>query len=72
MNADGSGVVQQLTTNLVPDLTPTWSLDGQQLLFHRRFGDAPPFTQQLFVMNVPSNYDDCAYDVAPCDLPATH
>ena len=46
MNADGSGVVR-LTMNGVPDLTPTWSLDGQRIMFHRpvlgRF--------QLFVMN---------------------
>jgi TolB protein len=34
MDADGSDVVR-LTNNSVQDLTPTWSPDGQQLVFHR-------------------------------------
>jgi TolB protein len=71
LNADGTGVVQQLTNNTVPDLTPTWSLDGRQILFHRRVGAAPPFTQQLFVIDVPTDTAACEYDVEPCDLPWT-
>ncbi|SCL35186.1 WD40-like Beta Propeller Repeat [Micromonospora rhizosphaerae] len=34
IHADGSGLVQ-LTDNSVPDLTATWSADGQQIVFHR-------------------------------------
>ncbi len=46
MNADGSGQVQ-LTENAVPDLTPTWSLDGTQIVFHRPVSGRA----QLFRMN---------------------
>ena len=46
MNADGTNVVQ-LTNNTVGDLTPTWSPDGTQIVFHRLV--AGRF--QLFVMN---------------------
>jgi hypothetical protein len=46
MNADGSGQLQ-LTDNNVPDLTPTWSLDGNQIVFVRTVSGR----QQLFRMN---------------------
>jgi TolB protein len=46
MNADGSSLVQ-LTFNSVPDLTPTWSLDGTQIVFVRTVSGR----QQLFRMN---------------------
>jgi len=34
MNADGTGQLQ-LTDNTVLDATPTWSPDGQKIVFHR-------------------------------------
>jgi TolB protein len=46
MNADGTSQVQ-LTFNSVPDFTPTWSLDGTQIVFHREVGGR----EQLFRMN---------------------
>jgi hypothetical protein len=46
IDADGSNMVQ-LTNNLVPDLTPTWSPDGQRLVFHR---PVPMQGNQLFTM----------------------
>jgi TolB protein len=46
MNADGSNQ-QQLTNNTVGDLTPTWSHDGQQIMFHRPVAGR----LQLFIMN---------------------
>jgi TolB protein len=51
-----TGDVQRLTTNPVADLTPTWSPDGGQMLFHRnvpiKLSDGSTIqTQQLFVMN---------------------
>jgi TolB protein len=46
MNANGSSQVQ-LTFNSVPDLTPTWSLDGTQIVFVRTVSGR----QQLFRMN---------------------
>jgi Tol biopolymer transport system component len=46
MDADGSNQVQ-LTSNLVGDLTPTWSPDDQQIMFHRPVAGR----LQLFVMN---------------------
>lgn len=47
MNADGSGQVQ-LTFNNVPDLTPTWSPDARQIMFHRNVSGL----FQLFVINL--------------------
>ncbi|MDP9203588.1 MAG: hypothetical protein M3P26_16925 [Gemmatimonadota bacterium] len=47
MNADGTGHVQ-LTFNNMPDLTPTWSLDGRQIMFHRNVSGL----FQLFVINL--------------------
>jgi TolB protein len=46
MDADGSNQFQ-LTNNLVGDLTPTWSVDGQQIMFHRPVAGR----LQLFIMN---------------------
>lgn len=48
MNADGSGL-RQLTHNAIPELTPSWSPDGRQILFHRPLGGRGRF--QLFRMN---------------------
>jgi TolB protein len=45
MNADGSGETR-LTFNTTPDLTPSYSLDGSQIVFSRTVG-----TAQLFRMN---------------------
>ena len=46
MNANGTSQVQ-LTFNSVPDLGPTWSLDGTQIVFVRTVSGR----QQLFRMN---------------------
>jgi TolB protein len=46
MNADGSGEVR-LTFNNTPDLGPSWSLDGTQIVFVRTVSGR----QQLFRMN---------------------
>jgi len=46
MDANGSNQVQ-LTNNLVGDLTPTWSPDDHQIMFHRPVAGR----LQLFVMN---------------------
>jgi TolB protein len=51
-----TGEVQRLTNNSVADLTPAWSPDGRQILFHRRVDitlsdGSTTNTQQLFIMN---------------------
>ena len=48
MNADGSDM-RRLTNNTVPDLSPRWSPDGLQIVFHRPVGGRGQF--QLFMMN---------------------
>ncbi|MEP6819804.1 MAG: hypothetical protein ABJA18_09745 [bacterium] len=48
MNADGTGLAR-LTNNAVPELTPSWSPDGKQIVFHRAVGGAGQF--QLFLIN---------------------
>jgi len=48
MNADGTGLTR-LTNNAVPELTPSWSPDGRQIVFHRAVGGRGQF--QIFVMN---------------------
>ena len=47
MNADGTDMTR-LTDNNVPDLTATWSPQGDKILFHRL---VPGSGQQLFTMN---------------------
>ena len=47
MNADGSGN-RVLTSNNLPDGTPTWSPDGTRIVFNRA---VPPPNQQLHIMN---------------------
>jgi TolB protein len=46
MNADGTGLLQ-LTDNTVCDLTPSWSLDGREIMFHRIVS---PGRYQLFTI----------------------
>ena len=48
MNADGTGQ-RRLTENAVQELTPSWSPDGKQIVFHRALGGRGRF--QLFVIN---------------------
>jgi TolB protein len=48
MNADGSGQ-KKITNNGVPELTPVWSPDGKQIIFHRAVGGVGQF--QLFSIN---------------------
>jgi TolB protein len=50
MNAGGTGLMQ-LTDNSTFDGTPTFSPDGQQILFHRTVGVPGGGNQQLFIMN---------------------
>jgi TolB protein len=45
MNADGTEL-KRLTNNAVPELTPSWSPDGRQIVFHRPVGGWAQF--QLF------------------------
>jgi TolB protein len=47
MNADGTDL-RRLTNNAVPELTPSWSPDGRQIVFHRPVEGRGQF--QLFVM----------------------
>ena len=47
MNADGSSLMR-LTNNAVPELTPSWSPDGRQIVFHRPVGGSAQF--QLFLI----------------------
>jgi Tol biopolymer transport system component len=54
MNADGSEL-RQLTHNAVAELTPSWSPDGRQILFHRPVGGRGRF--QLFM-----NSDDGSHE----------
>jgi TolB protein len=49
MNADGTGQTR-ITNNAVADLTPSWSPDGREIVFHRPLGGRARF--QLFVINV--------------------
>ena len=48
MNADGSGQ-KRITNNRLAELTPSWSPDGKQIIFHRAVGGVGQF--QLFTMN---------------------
>jgi Tol biopolymer transport system component len=48
MNADGTGLTR-LTTNAVPELTPSWSPDGRQIVFHRPVGGPAQF--QIFLID---------------------
>jgi TolB protein len=48
MNADGSGQ-KRITNSRVPELGPSWSPDGKQLIFHRAVGGFGQF--QLFTIN---------------------
>lgn len=49
MNADGTSQTR-ITNNAVADLTPSWSPDGREIVFHRPLGGRARF--QLFVINV--------------------
>jgi Tol biopolymer transport system component len=64
MNADGSGF-QQLTSNTVPDLTPSWSPDGTQIAFQQ----GPVGRPQIFIMN--SELDPDGPESAPAGRPST-
>jgi len=48
INADGTGL-KRLTNNAVAELTPSWSPDGRQIMFHRAVGGRGRF--QLFIIN---------------------
>lgn len=48
MNADGSGQ-KRITNNRLAELTPSWSPDGKQIIFHRAVGGVGQF--QLFTIN---------------------
>jgi TolB protein len=57
MNADGTGLMQ-LTDDSTFHGTPTFSLDGQQILFHARVGTMlRSGNQQLFIMDAGLNPD---------------
>ena len=47
MNSNGTGDVEVLTNNAMPDLTPGWSPDGTRISFFRGFD----LQQQIYVMN---------------------
>jgi TolB protein len=48
MNADGSGQ-KRITNSRVPELGPSWSPDGKQIIFHRAVGGVGQI--QLFTIN---------------------
>jgi Tol biopolymer transport system component len=48
IKADGTGL-KRLTNNAVAELTPSWSPDGRQIMFHRAVGGRGRF--QLFIIN---------------------
>jgi hypothetical protein len=61
INADGTGF-EQLTNDLnVPNLTATWSPDGQQIVFNKLLPQvvpgAPAVNYQLFTMSPSLNPD---------------
>ncbi len=47
MNSDGTGGVEVLTNNAIPDLTPGWSPDGTRISFFRGLNGQ----EQIHVMN---------------------
>jgi hypothetical protein len=53
----GRDRLAQLTDNSMFDGTPTFSPNGQQLVFHRTVGGAGGGSQQLFIMNSSLNAD---------------
>ena len=53
----------QLTNNGNPDLTPSFSPDGKEIVFH---ASCPNNLQQIFVMNANAS------NARPCDMPPTN